>query len=145
MQLINELVIVLVNYHLFLFTGYVDINQQALVGNSAIFVVTGTIGMNFLVIFSSLAKEMIVRAKLKYAQRAQRTKNRVIQEKAKIGESHSTTTVQLIDGQNGVDTEMRHIRDTSNPHSRPNIVQSGSNLKLSHSRTRFAQQFSQES
>lgn len=67
LQLMNEVTVMFVNYHLFCFTRFVGVETQVYVGNSVILVVMGIISINFLVIFWSISTKLIRFAKRKYA------------------------------------------------------------------------------
>ena len=66
LQLMNEITVMFVNYHLFYFTRFVGVESQVYVGNSVILVVMGIISINFLVIFWSISTKFIRYAKRKY-------------------------------------------------------------------------------
>lgn len=67
----------IVNYHLFGFTGIVDIEAQVYVANSAIVFVMGNVAVNFGVIIKDLMTRFIAYIKLKYAIRIWRKQNKV--------------------------------------------------------------------
>lgn len=54
LQLLNEITVMFVNYHLFCFTRFVEIDTQVYVANSVIMLVIGNISINILVIFWSV-------------------------------------------------------------------------------------------
>lgn len=67
----------IVNYHLFGFTGIVDIEAQVYVANSVIVIVMGNVAVNFGLIIKDLISRFIAYLKLKYAIRAWRKQNKI--------------------------------------------------------------------
>ena len=59
LQLLNEITVMFVNYHLFCFTRFVVVDTQVYVANSVMLIVIGNIGINFFVTFWSVSASFI--------------------------------------------------------------------------------------
>ena len=63
-SIINEVILLVLNYHLFLFTDYVDTSAYRYVANSAIYIVWINIGWNLLYVITSVSAALKHKFKL---------------------------------------------------------------------------------
>ena len=74
LQLFNEITVLVVNYHLFCFTRFVEIETQIYIANSVIIVVMANISLTLLVIFSEISSQFVRYIKKKYVTSRQSRK-----------------------------------------------------------------------
>lgn len=74
--IINEVILLILNYHLFLFTDYVDHSGKPFVANSVIYIIWINIGFNLLYVLVTVGSALKHKLRLIKLQRKHRANNR---------------------------------------------------------------------